>query len=291
MPDFYELLRRLDEGFPVALIAQPVEVWGHGDAIEEIIARSKEKKYDTAFVGRRRSDRNSVWVDKIVTVGTGECRDVELNDLVSSDLPLSKAIGVLARRPFALVLTGDRVTAVATRADLNRLPVRVMLFTMMTHAEMLLAEAILLEFESDGWLEQLPRLQQDKIENLQRDKIREDADTRLIDCASLAHKCEVAARTPALRKLLGCSTRRGFEAERRKFVRLRNRLMHHQGVAFSSEKGTAPEDILRDALAHGDRLIVTSEAAGALNEVVAVVQRWIENMSGRRDVDSHSLRT
>jgi hypothetical protein len=278
MPDFHDVLKRLDSGFTVALIAQPVEVSGHDVPLDHVVARASEKKFDTAFIGRRRSGGTSVWVDKVVDVQTKTDRDVLASDLVSDSTPLSAAIGLLAERRFALVLTGDRVTAVVTRADLNLLPVRVMLFTVMTHAEMLLADAISREYRGDTWISALSASQQARIEELQQEKIKQDADTRLLDCASLGQKCDVASRTPALRKLLGCPSKSKFDGERRTFVRLRNRLLHNQQLVLGRD-GRAPEDTLRDALAHGDRLIVTADAARTLRDVLGILQRWIDAMN------------
>jgi len=280
MTTFHDLLTRLDRSFSVELIAQRVDIWEPDLSIDDVIARATRKKFDTAFLGRRRSDGVSVWVERVVEVEERKPRDLAQSDLVSCDLPLSSAIKLLAKKPFALVLKGDRVSAVVTRADLNLLPVRVMLFTIMTHAEMLLASGIQREYRGDSWIEKLSRQKQAKVLELQKKKIEVDADTRLLDCTTLGMKCEVASRTPALVRLLGYQTRAEFQADRFAFEGLRNRLMHHQDLPCTAERGdSAPEDVLRDALAHGDRLIVTGDAAKALHNVVAIVHKWIDGLS------------
>lgn len=280
MTDFHYLLNRLDNSISVELIAQRVEVWGDSLSLEDVIAKADRRKFDTAFIGRRRSDGISVWVDKVVEVGEKNIRDLLQRDLVSGDLPLSSATRLLVKRPFALVLTGDRVTAVVTRADLNSLPVRIMLFAVMTHAEMLLADAILRQYRGDTWIDELSAPKQVTIRELQQKKVEVDADTRLLDCATLGMKCDVASRTPALVKLLGYPSRTQFQKDRFRFERLRNRLLHNQDLP-DTETSTlsAPEDNLRDALAHGDRLIVSGDAVKTLHEVVATIHRWIEGLS------------
>jgi hypothetical protein len=279
MADFETVLRRLDEGFDVALIAQPIEVHGATGSLETVRAAARKKNHDVAFIGHRRSDQQSGSVDKIVDVAKGELRDVQPNDLVSASMPISSLIACLVKKSFALVLTGDQVTTIVTRADLNLLPVRVMLFTVMAHAEMLLAEGIARAYPADAWMEKLSPAQQKKIADLQQEKIKYDTDTRLLDCASLGQKCAVAAKTSELWKGLGCRSKAEFEAEREVFQRLRNRLHHQQGLIPPPPDQEEPEDALRDALAHGSPFFVAEPGVKALADVVIILKRWINALT------------
>lgn len=275
MIDIDRLLRRLDNSFPVEIIAHPPDVWSAEASLDEHMARAKEHHYDRAFLGRVRSDGTSFWIDEVLDARDGRREPITPRHLLACSTPLSSAIRFLTRSEFALILTGDRVTGVVTRADLNALPVRVMLFTLMTHAEMMLTEAILREYSGDSWLSKLTPSGRETVEALHAKKVKADADTRLVDCASLAYKCDVAGNTPQLVSALGYESKTQFKADRELFVKLRNRLAHNLALPRPETEEVCPEDTLRDALLHAHEFLVASNGVSALADVVTLLRRWI----------------
>lgn len=82
-------------------------------------------------------------------------RPLDESLLVSSSQPLKELIPLLAEQPQRLVVRGARVDGIVTRSDLHKLPVRVLVFALVTHLELTMAQAIGRAYEGDAWLEAL----------------------------------------------------------------------------------------------------------------------------------------
>jgi hypothetical protein len=282
MTDFETVLRRFDEGFRVELIAQKLMVFPRDQPMSEILAAARSQNHTYAFIGRHRSDE-SMWVDRWVNIETGEEAIVGPGDLVSADMPISDLIEKMVRRPFVLVLTGDRVKSLVTRADLNLMPVRMMLFTVIAQVEMLMGDAIERVYPDDSWIERLSERQRSEVERLHALKCDNDNETRRIHCTSLGQKGTVFEKTEELWRLLGCESKKAYVDKRKAFQRLRDKL--HHGLDVVSDGGEdQPEDGLRDAIAHNRRYIGDLEGMEALNEVLEALHAWIDQLTSQAHV-------
>lgn len=82
-------------------------------------------------------------------------RPVALEDVVAGDTPISRTIELLALRPFYLILEQTCITRILTVSDLNLLPVRTYLHTVLDHLESLMAASMESAHPEDRWLELL----------------------------------------------------------------------------------------------------------------------------------------
>ena len=123
-----------------------------------------------------------------------------------------------------LVVSRDRVAGLVSLSDLQQLPVRVALFTLITRLEMTMAERIEKEWDADdgaGWLEVLGENRRATIqEAIDRARV-EDGFVSEIAFSQLADKATIIRRK---RLMSGSATRlrRDFSA----IVRLRNDIAH-----------------------------------------------------------------
>jgi hypothetical protein len=209
-------------------------------------------------------------------------RAIMVDDLIAGSTPISEVIGLLSNRPFYFVLHTCLITKIVTTADLNRLPVRTYLHTVLDHVEWLLAEWIQSTFPNSEWMTLLSESAQLKIRQLHETKRSEDFDTRLIDCTTLTQKAVVVEKSDELVRRLSRGGEPSFRKAFQRVKRLRNRLGH--GLPPLDKEA----DALRDHLRHAGQLTKRADLEW-LNGVLRTLHAWIDALSdvepSRRDTE------
>jgi hypothetical protein len=77
--------------------------------------------------------------------------------LVSAHDPLSSLVTVLSSNPYRMVVDRARIVGIVTRSDVHKLPMRLLVFALVTHLELLMAEVVMREMPDDAWVERLRR--------------------------------------------------------------------------------------------------------------------------------------
>ena len=72
--------------------------------------------------------------------------------LVAADMPILEFMDEMGHVPYGLVVEGTRIRGFVTPSDLLKLPVRVSVFALITHLEMVMAELITASLTTDEWL-------------------------------------------------------------------------------------------------------------------------------------------
>ena len=170
--------------------------------------------------------------------------------VIGADASIVDFVKTADARQTRLVVSGDRVAGLVSLSDLQRLPVRAALFTLITRLEMTMARRIEREWEGGdrtGWLELLSKKRrEDIVEAIDRAK-REDGFVSEIAFSQLSDKATILRR----RGLIRGETRR----LERDFKAIRK---------------------LRDGLAHANYYAETPEAARKACETVRTIL-WIED--------------
>src|SRR5205807_6667849 len=68
--------------------------------------------------------------------------------IVSADMPIADLIPQLRESHYRLVLRGGRIDGLVTQSDLLKLPVRLVVFALITHLEQVMADLIFLRLPS-----------------------------------------------------------------------------------------------------------------------------------------------
>ena len=138
------------------------------------------------------------------------------------------------------------------QADIQKLPVRPILFLLVTHLEMLMAEAIRAVFpESDGWLNCLKPCRRKNIED---------------------KWLELQSRDMALDKLTAAE----FCDKREALIASEVPLPHKKN---KSAKQIKRIEELRNGLAHAGEYAATRETAARCAETVRLTQDWIKHLT------------
>lgn len=159
-------------------------------------------------------------------------RPFDAEDLVAYDASLQEVIQSLAADERCFVTVLGEVAAIVTRQDLEKPPVRMFLFGMITVLDVLVTRAVEAHWPEEGWREVLAPARLAKAEALRAERARRGHDVGLLDCLQLSDKGQLALRIPGGQGglALGESRKASLRALK-ELEELRNHLAHSQEIA------------------------------------------------------------
>ena len=149
-------------------------------------------------------------------------------ELISESTPLAELLSVLGSRPWVLVLVGSDVTGIVTRADLNKPPLRIYLFGLISLLEMHLLYWIRHVHAEDTWQDDLNAHRLEEAKRLQEERKRKNEDIQLIDCLQFCDKRSLIICSEAMRNQLGLGSKSRAKRVLEDAEKLRNNLAHSQ---------------------------------------------------------------
>jgi len=208
----------------------------------EASARADEVR---AFLEAQDFDRVGVRVDGLVR-GYAERADLAggwlrdhlrpfgPDDLVVEGASLEQVIRSLAVNERCFVTVLGEAAAIVTLQDLEKPPVRMFLFGMVTVLEMLLARAVEQAFPGESWREHVAPGRLAKAAELRAERERRGRPARLLDCLQFSDKGLLAIRIPAIRARLGNPSGKELRRALKELEELRNHLAHAQEIVSAS---------------------------------------------------------
>jgi hypothetical protein len=164
----------------------------------------------------------------------GECGQFQRTfgeaTILEDIVPLLKVLQKLNQAAFAFVTIFGTVGGIITRADLQKPPVRMWLFGMVTLIESRCSELIERHCPDESWRTFLSEARIQKARALLDERSRRDQTLRLVDCLQFSDKGQIIARHEEIRKLTVFLSRRQAEATVKRLERLRNNLAHAQDI-------------------------------------------------------------
>ena len=168
------------------------------------------------------------------SLGDGPCSEhlqpFDEEQVILDTTPLAEVILALKDYPRLFVSVFGRVGGIVSRSDLQKPPVRMWLFGMVTIIEMRATRLIEQAAPGEEWRQYLSQARLAKAEELLAERTRRNQDLGLIDCLQFSDKCQIVARNEKLRALTRYESRRKVEEAAKKLERLRNNLAHAQDI-------------------------------------------------------------
>lgn len=199
-------------------------------------------------------------------------RLIRLDEIIAGNTPISKAIDILKDREFSFVLEHQSISKILTRSDLNKLPIRVYLVTLISHLEGLMVETIERVFPAETWLDNLPESQVATVRTLFDKKLKNDLDIKLIYCTTLLQKGLILKRWERVLESTASVSLRKYDSQVSRFNTLRNRLAHGLPPVLEDL------DILRNNIYHNQPL-PNVQSVQKLASVVSTMQAWIDGLA------------
>ena len=225
----HSLRRVFMQAFVVHDNAEPLVSFDDFASTKQVLAFMNARRFEV--VGIRREGRVEGYAE-LADLGNGRCAEYvkPFDDtlVVLSTLPLPELVLRFRehRRLFVSVL--GSVGGIVSRTDLDKPPVRMWLFGMVTLVEMRFGRLIERFCPDDSWKQFLPASRIQKAEQLLQERNRRNQSPTLLDCLQLSDKGQIVARNPELREMTRFQSRRQVEGNAKMLEKLRNNLAHCQ---------------------------------------------------------------
>ena len=154
---------------------------------------------------------------------------IEDVSIVDDTTAIQDVIIRLHNQPRVYVRMLGSVLGIITRHDLEKPPVRMWLFGIITVIELAFQRVIEEHFADEEWQTAMSATRIEKAKSLREERIRrKHGEPRLIDCIQLGDKGQIVAKIPELRDKIGFESRKRAEASIKRIEKLRNNLAHAQ---------------------------------------------------------------
>lgn len=222
------------ENFSAADIAEPLASFDAGTPAAEVLAAMMRRVYKVAGVRR---DGTICGYVRLEELAEGLCGDVRHpfheGDVVSASTGFPELVLRLNDRPWLFVNLLGQVGGIVTRTDLQKPPVRMWLFGMITIIEMGLTRLIETAYPDGEWTQYLSEGRLQKAAALLQERRRRSQDLELLDCLQFSDRGQIVLRNEDLRKRAGFRSRSRGEQTVKELEALRNNLAHSQDIITS----------------------------------------------------------
>jgi len=231
-------LRSLFENITIEYVAEPLKaVSGEVEALE-VLNWMQERDFDVAGVETEAIISGYVERSCLISITQGKCGDQQRvfhpQELIALSTPLIKLLPILQRTPRLFVLDCNQVTGIVTCGDLQKAPVRMLLFGLVTLLEMNLLRLVRLYYPQDSWREVLKSDRLKAAQKLWSDSQERNEATDLLDYLQFCDKRDLILHQPELVQKLGIRSKRFGEKLLKSAEHLRNRLAHAQDLVSGS---------------------------------------------------------
>ena len=157
------------------------------------------------------------------------------DDLIADDASLQDVIVSLGKNGRCFLTSLGHVSAIVTHDDLEKPPVRMFLFGMITLLEMVFVRLVEAAFSEEEWTAMVSPVRLEKARELKAERERRGHSGRLINCLQFSDKGQVALRIADVARSLDPKLSRK-EAKRalKELETLRNDLAHGQAFVSTS---------------------------------------------------------
>ena len=226
-------LRRLFlEGFSAMDVAEPLASFDEITDAGTVRQYMEEKAFD--LVGVRKDGLVEGYVRREELV-SGCCGDhfhpfTPDDDLVPDTANLTEVVKSLAINKQCFVTILDRVGAIITLTDLEKPPMRMFLFGIITLGEMVITEIIRHRYSDGSWQHFLSEQRLAKAKLLQEERQRRGQIVDLIDCLQYGDKGWIISYDEEVRKATGNNSRKEMRRAVKEMETIRNNLAHTQEI-------------------------------------------------------------
>ena len=151
-------------------------------------------------------------------------------DVVAASASFPELVMRLNDRQRLFVNVLGQVGGIVTKTDLQKAPVRMWLFGMITIIEMGLTRLIEAAYPEGAWRQYLSEGRLQKAETLLEERKRRNQDLDLLDCLQFSDRGQIVLRNEELRKRAGFVSRSRGEQTVKELEALRNNLAHAQDI-------------------------------------------------------------
>jgi len=151
--------------------------------------------------------------------------------IASADMPIAELIPRMKTLPHRLILRGDHIDGLVTRSDLLKLPVRIVVFGLLTHLETAMGDLVSTHWPDEQWMAKLSPGRRAKLVEKEAILRRRGLNPPRIELTEFADKRDLC------KKLIAADKRR-FDREMDGLRDLRDQLAHAATFLDDSDRST-----------------------------------------------------
>lgn len=238
-------------------IAEPLGSFDASQPAPEVGAFMSERGYDVVGVRVNGVVAGYAVRTDLVAGNTGQHRRAFAStDVLPDSEPLLGALAALRERRHVFITVLGHVGGIVTRGDLQKAPVRLWLFGLVSLLEMQMLRIVRERYPSDDWSSHLSgeRLAGARRIFAERRQRREEND--LLDCLQLGDKAAILMKDPALFAQSGFTSKAALAAFFQQVGALRNALAHANDILLGD--WPALPDLVSDLESFLERLEATT---------------------------------
>lgn len=184
-------------------------------------------------------------------------RPFHTREIISDSTPLIQFLHLFKNRRRMFVLEKNEVTQLITYADLQKPPVRILIFGYMTLLEMNLGELIQVKYENQSWQGFLGGNRLTKAEALFKERQAKNEDISLIECLQISDKMQIIMNAPGLLDHFEIQSKSEWKRTTAQVRDLRDRIAHSNalGIDVTWEEITTTLETCEDLLKVIERLL------------------------------------
>lgn len=219
------------ENFSAADVAEPLASFDAGTPAPDALAVMTVRKFKVAGIRRDGTICGYVRQEELADGNCGDAlRPFEEGEVVLDSAGIPELVTLLNERARLFVSVLGQVGGIVTRTDLQKPPVRMWLFGMITIIEMGLTRLVESAYPDGAWRECLSEGRLQKAEALLAERKRRNQDLDLLDCLQFSDRGQIVLRNEELRNRAGFVSRSRGEHTVRELEALRNNLAHSQDI-------------------------------------------------------------
>ena len=226
-------LRRLFfEGFSALDLAEPLVSFDATADARTVRQFLLDKDFD--LVGIRRDGLVCGYARRDA-LNSGQCGDHLIpfcadSDLVSETASLVDVVRSLDLNRQCFVTVLNQPTAIITLDDLEKPPMRMFLFGLVTITEMVMTDLLRSKYGDGSWQGLLSETRMAKAKALHEERARRGQKVGLLDCLQFGDKGWILSYDEEWRKTVGYQSRKEMREALKELEMLRNNLAHTQAI-------------------------------------------------------------
>ena len=227
-----DLRRLFARTITVRDIAEPLVSFDHTQPVAEVRSLMDRREFDV--VGVRQSGMVAGYALRTELAGgflEQSRRPFASGDVLPDSEPLLSAIAALGKRRHVFITVLGQVGGIVTRGDLQKAPVRLWLFGLVSLLEMQMLRIVRERYPDDAWEAAVSRERLSGARRLFEERRRRNEASDLSDCLQLGDKGTILMKDPELFAFSGFSSRRALETFFKEVGLLRNALAHANDIA------------------------------------------------------------
>jgi hypothetical protein len=232
-----DLQRVFEEHITIGMIAEPFASFDESDEMAEAKQLMVKRKYDV--IGIRSNGLVSQYLDQIQVRTDRSFSIKSFDDEDTFDEYDSLTVGLerLCHAPRIYIRSFGQIAGIVTRADLEKQPVRLWLFGLISVLEIRMLSLVRRFYPEDTWRDQITLQRLEAVKKVLADRTLSNTEIDLASCLQFADKRDIILSHPENTDATNLS-RKKFESLAKKLERLRNEIAHSNPISKSDWRTT-----------------------------------------------------